>query len=241
MLLKFGSEKNIRSLQAGNFYMKNLQYYIDLEKTSDDESVGDKYEGQMVLQDVKINIFTVDTHEFIAQLSAPVSSIGLGYQNIPVFCMYMLDDRNITSIKQIGEDDIEIKYSFSAEQSEKMRDFGDTVLLIENGNEFVRRISEAAKKENVGFTRDFVKYHDGNSLEQLKEVQSNNLRAAFWKRQKYAYQQEYRYAFHTEAEDFMQLDIGDISDISRIMKTKELLNMELCLHAKGHYSENHEE
>ena len=27
--------------------MKNLKYYVDLEKTTDDEDVGDKYDGQM--------------------------------------------------------------------------------------------------------------------------------------------------------------------------------------------------
>lgn len=46
MLMKFGSEKNLRKLQAGQLYMKNLKYYVDLEKTTDDEDVGDKYDGQ---------------------------------------------------------------------------------------------------------------------------------------------------------------------------------------------------
>ena len=55
MLMKFGSEENLKKLQAGQLYMKNLKYYVDLEKTTDDEAVGDKYDGQMVLQDVKIS------------------------------------------------------------------------------------------------------------------------------------------------------------------------------------------
>ena len=50
MLMKFGSEENLKKLQAGQLYMKNLKYYVDLEKTTDDEDVGDKYDGQMVLQ-----------------------------------------------------------------------------------------------------------------------------------------------------------------------------------------------
>lgn len=70
ILFKFGSEKNLRKLQAGQFYMKNLQYYVDLEKATSDEDVGDMYDGQMMLQDVKISMFTTDTHEFIEQFSA---------------------------------------------------------------------------------------------------------------------------------------------------------------------------
>ena len=77
LLMKFGSEENLKKLQAGQFYMKNLKYYVDLEKTTDDEDVGDKYDGQMVLQDIKINMYTVDTNKFIAQFNAPTASMDL--------------------------------------------------------------------------------------------------------------------------------------------------------------------
>lgn len=32
--------------------MKNLKYYVDLEKTTDDEDVGDKYDGQMLYSQI---------------------------------------------------------------------------------------------------------------------------------------------------------------------------------------------
>ena len=89
ILLKFGKEENLQKLQAGQFYMKNLQYYVDLEKGTSDEDVGDMYDGQMMLQDVKISVFTTDTHEFLGQISAPTASFNLGYLKCPVFCMFM--------------------------------------------------------------------------------------------------------------------------------------------------------
>ena len=46
MLMKFGSEENLKRLQKGQLYMKNLQYYVDLEKATDDEDVGDKYDAK---------------------------------------------------------------------------------------------------------------------------------------------------------------------------------------------------
>lgn len=67
MLMKFGSETNLKKLQAGQLFMKNLKYYVDLEKLTDDEDVGDKYDGQMMLQDVRISMYTVDTNDLIAQ------------------------------------------------------------------------------------------------------------------------------------------------------------------------------
>ena len=73
MLMKFGSEENLKKLQKGQLYMKNLQYYVDLEKTTDDEDVGDKYDGQMVLQDVKITMYDYETGAFVAQMDAPIA------------------------------------------------------------------------------------------------------------------------------------------------------------------------
>ena len=32
--------------------MKKLKYYVDLEKTTDDEDVGDKYDGQMLYSQI---------------------------------------------------------------------------------------------------------------------------------------------------------------------------------------------
>ena len=112
MLMKFVSEENLKKLQAGQLYMKNLKYYVDLEKTTDDEAVGDKYDGQMVLQDVKINMYTVDTHEFIAQFDAPAACMNLGYLECPVFCMFMFDYRNHVE-EHLDGDILTVRYQFT--------------------------------------------------------------------------------------------------------------------------------
>lgn len=141
MLMKFGSEKNLKKLQAGQLYMKNLKYYVDLEKTTDDEDIGDKYDGQMVLQNVKISMYTVDTHEFVAQFDAPAASMNLGYLECPVFCMFMFDYRNHVD-KHIDGDNLTVRYQFTEEQLEKMPNFGDSVLIIKNGDEFINRVKK---------------------------------------------------------------------------------------------------
>lgn len=70
ILLKFGKEENLQKLQAGQFYMKNLQYYVDLEKGTSDEDVGDMYDGQMMLQDVYSQIDGC-TNETVIWLDEP--------------------------------------------------------------------------------------------------------------------------------------------------------------------------
>ena len=223
ILIKFGSQKNIKSLQSGQFYMKRLQYYIDLEKSTSDEMVGDEYEGQMLLTDVKVSLFTHDTHEYLGKIHAPTSSFNLGYSNNPVFCMYMYDFRNYFS-EEIRDELLHIRYGFSSEQYEKIKDFGESALVITNTNEFFNRVDLAFKKRGISYCRDLVSYYDGNIIQHLKEVQANNSRIAFWKRQKYAFQQEYRFFAYTEVADNLTLDIGDISDISQVLTTEQLLN-----------------
>lgn len=223
MLMKFGSEENLKKLQSGQLYMKNLKYYVDLEKTTDDEDIGDQYDGQMVLQDVKISMFTVDTHEFIAQLDAPSASMNLGYLECPVFCMYMFDYRNHVD-EHLEGDNLTVRYQFTEEQLEKMPNFGDSVLIIKNGNEFVNRVKKGLLDAGYGFTRDHVQYYGFNNIEHLKQVQKDNSRIAFWKRDKYKYQQEYRFLIHDFVDDHLSVDIGDISDITDLLKTEDLLN-----------------
>lgn len=224
MLMKFGSEENLKKLQAGQLYMKNLKYYVDLEKTTDDEAVGDKYDGQMVLQDVKISMYTIDTHEFIAQFDASSTSMNLGYLECPVFCMFMFDYRNHVE-EQLNGDTLTVKYQFTEEQLEKMPNFGDSVLIIKNGDEFVSRVGKGLLDAGYGFTRDHVQYSGFNNIEHLKQVQKDNSRIAFWKRDKYAYQQEYRFLVHDFVDDSLSVNIGDISDITDLLKIDELLNI----------------
>ena len=223
ILLKFGKEENLQKLQAGQFYMKNLQYYVDLEKGTSDEDVGDMYDGQMMLQDVKISVFTTDTHEFLGQISAPTASFNLGYLKCPVFCMFMMDYRNHVS-ERLDGDTLTVRYQFTEEQLAKMPSFGDSVLIIKNADEFFNRVKGALLASDIGYSRDFVSYYGFNNVDHLKQIQKDNLRIAFWKRQKYEYQQEYRLVAHTEVDDYLCVEIGDISDTTEIMKTEQLLN-----------------
>lgn len=223
LLMKFGSEENLKKLQAGQLYMKNLKYYVDLEKTTDDEDVGDKYDGQIVLQDIKINMYTVDTNKFISQFNAPTASMDLGYLQCPVFCMFMFDYRNHVEEHLDGEN-LTVKYQFTEEQLKKMPNFGDSVLIIKNGDEFVNRVKKGLLNAGYGFTRDHVQYYAFNNVEHLKQVQKDNSRIAFWKRDKYSYQQEYRFLVHDFVDDYLSVDIGDISDITQSLRTEELLN-----------------
>ena len=180
------------------------------------------YDGQMVLQDVKITMYDYETGAFVAQMDAPIASMNLGYLKCPVFCMFMFDYRNHVEEELTG-DIAKVRYQFTEEQLSRLPNFGSHVLLIKDGNEFVERVKNGLLNAGYGYTRDFVQYHDGNILQHMQEVAKDDMRIAFWKRQKYAYQQEYRILAHAQVEDHLCVDIGDLSDITQLVPTSDLL------------------
>ena len=109
-----------------------------------------------------------------------------------------------------------------------MLSFGDTALAILDTDEFKKRIFEAAQKENMEAHFGKVYYFDesidgGNLIISLLRGMWN---IAFWKRKRYTYQQESRFVFkiNGEKKDHLLLDIGDISDISKVVSAKTILD-----------------
>lgn len=65
---------------------------------------------------------------------------------------------------------------------------------------------------------------DKNCLDRIQDIDKNLNNIAFWKDESYSYQYEYRIAFENKVvDDNFILDIGDISDISKLYNKKELL------------------
>lgn len=94
-LIKFGSEKNMKSLLDGKVFMHNLQYYINLEKEKGDQITGDEYEGKLPVVNVTLSIRNPDTHEEITQISCGKASFDFGMSKYPVYCTLMFDHRNM--------------------------------------------------------------------------------------------------------------------------------------------------
>ena len=98
-------------------------------------------------------------------------------------------------------------------------------MLITDVEKFFARMKNGLNDAGISYTRDRVKYYEGNALEHIKDIQDNNARVGFWKRKKYDYQQEYRFlAFDAMIDDHVIIDIESLSDISRLESTEVILN-----------------
>ena len=120
------------------------------------------------------------------------------------------------------------KFKFTDKQKEKMLSFGDTALIVLDHDEFIRRVEIAAEKAGYKVYFKPVQYYDPtiDGVNMLISLLAGMWNIAFWKRDSYAYQQEVRFVFTPGDEnvDHIELDIGDISDITAIIPAKLALS-----------------
>lgn len=221
LLIKFGEKQNIESLQNGKLYMKNLKYYINREIESGDNTVGDKYDGMFPINDCDFDFYDSETKKKAFSVNKASAVFDLGYTMCPTFCMFLFDRRNITETNLNS-----IKYEFTEEQKIKLKGFGTHALVITNTNSFINRVEKGFLNNKMSVYRNTVKYFKGNELEHLKDIQKDNRKIAFWKRDIYTHQQEYRFfGYDCKVDDHCEIDIGDLRDISQMVEIDNLFDM----------------
>ncbi|MBQ6851162.1 MAG: hypothetical protein IJN77_09005 [Oscillospiraceae bacterium] len=211
-LIKFQNKARIDYFQKGKIYLKSLAYFRKREKDTNDDTVGDLFdamvhtnEGYLVVPELGVCQELTDT------------LIETSFSNCFVFCMF--------SPKIISQ-----KFQFSEDQKRKLLDFGDSALVITDRYAFLQRVAIALKRDGITGYHGHIKYYDETSdnVEYWASLIKNGIKdVAFWKRQKYEYQQEYRFLIEPPVteNDYYELEIGDISDISIILTAQEALNL----------------
>lgn len=210
-LIKFQSKDRINDFRRGIIYMKSLEYYRKREEETGENTLGDRFEAMVHANDGFIIIPELGICEKLSD-----NLLNTSFSNSYVFCMLSLPlDTNT--------------FTFDDVQKEKIADFGDTALLITDRVEFLNRVQKAIMREGLKGYHGMVNYYD-ESLDCVEYwmslIQHGMKQAAFWKRQMYSYQQEYRLLIEqppTE-KDYYILNIGPIEDISVVLDTKQALN-----------------
>ena len=115
ILMKFQNRDKLEMLQNGIMYMKPLQYYIDLEKKSTKKFVADQLEAKT--KGVFNNLKIIDNESDEIFLESPIAqtTLSLGYEKNPVFCMFSFDMRNCSK-EIVHGDKLEYKMAFTEKQ-----------------------------------------------------------------------------------------------------------------------------
>lgn len=212
-LIKFKSSEIIESLRSGKIYLNSLKWFREYENESGDMVVGDSYEGMLHINDGELIIKETGEHQRLNDTILP-TVLSDSY----VFCMTYIDPRND-------------KFEFTDEQKEELVQFGDTALIILDSDAFISRVKKAAEEKGYKIYFNNVHYYDETNdwADIFISLIPGTHNIAFWKRKTYRNQQEFRMVIPVEryTEDHIELDIGNISDISEVFTTQQVLTMQV--------------
>jgi len=197
--------------------MKNLKYFIDLENKMGVKGKGDKLEASLI---------NIKRHElFINGKQVKIDPApGLIYDesilSLPVFCLTIKNYREICIKDKFPEFEYRIDFD-----SKFLDDFQDGelpyLLVIHNIVEFTDRFEKALAKQGIGGHRNIIIYRDKSNFN--IDPQSNLLKldTPFTKDISFEYQKEYRFIIFKPVDDFFEVEIGNIEDISTLVNIRD--------------------
>ena len=234
----FSQKRHADQMRAGLLFARRLKWF----RRTEAGVRADENEGAILYEGAELSVRADDGEWHRLDLSGPVRHNYPAIDNLHVFCMtgFRLEEdaedpwEAIEQIKQQVE-----------ESRSTLDGFGMHAVTLLNGEEFLKRVAQAAEREGIPQWRcEPVEYYDSYPVAVTIQSQPT-FKPVFLKHRSYALEREYRLAFNTETEgdDPLCLDIGDISDISTYGDAGTLSAMEWrvsypCLLCGGRASYN---
>jgi hypothetical protein len=204
--IKFGKEEFLQNLRdEGEIYCNTVDYFRSIE---DKELRGDPLELAVnIVQGVNLEL------KFEGNLIGVAPTVQLREFNSKVngnlFCFYNYD----ASTDWNGE-----QANFKINIDSKNFRFGDSALIILEPREFFTRIKNTLDLEEIPFHLNHIDYYDHKSFQ--------GKLTPFSKSEIFSYQNEVRLFLPGDGSKVKQFKIGNISDISVLMKTSDLAKLQ---------------
>ena len=217
LLVKFFKKQEYaNAFVNGKLRANKLPVFKD-SQNNDDSGRIDPYEGTTSwLQPSKIQL-VINGRNMTNDLAGP-TQIQLNWLNeFHIVCLHAVHTGNLDE-QNLSNDNIE-DLRRELRISDECFTLGDHAVVVFNVPEFIRRMTDAAKAKNYQMARKLVKYFDPETA----HFDFHDGESIFWKQDHLSHQREFRFAFYTGLNDeFLCLDIGDLSDITWELKSTEL-------------------
>ncbi|MBN6885362.1 hypothetical protein ACUXCC_000499 [Cytobacillus horneckiae] len=226
MYVKFLKKEYLDDLLNGTIYMKNFNYFIELEKKTKEKGQGDKLEVSHVVRSTRVKLIDPKTGMVIATSSSgEMVERYRGTEKMPLFCLTHFQSSDFV-ITKVENEIITAKIDISLEDQILFEEtFGDTAVILTN--EFTDRMIESSNKLDLGIAIGDVRYQDYKyySATRKQEFDELSVNILFWKDNFFKQQREVRFILTKKSVDeYYKLNIGDIRDKSKVTSTKELLS-----------------
>lgn len=206
---------------AGKLFMNRLSYFRDIERAGER---ADRHEATaMWLQPHHLSI-TFENHPQLnigpQDLASPISVTFDSHDDLHIFCMSAMqtDFEFVDGKFDLPEDDVR-KLKDQLEFSDRCLSLGDIAVVV-RVDEFINRFKRAVNKRGLRFATGLVEYYDPETFHGKFTVEE----VPFRKRLEFSHEREFRIVIdsRTTGRDALEVEIGDISDISARMPSASL-------------------
>lgn len=218
---KADKAKHADAFIAGKLFMNRLSYFRDIERAGER---ADRHEATaMWWQPHHLSIEFKDHPELNIgpqDLAGPLSVTFDYHDDLHIFCMSAMqtDFEFVDGKFELPEDDVP-KLKGQLEFSDLCLSLGDIAVVV-RVDEFIGRFKRAMNKRSLRFAMGLVEYYDPETFHgkfSLREI-------PFRKRLEFNHEREFRIVVDnkTSGRDALEIEIGDISDISAKMPSASI-------------------
>lgn len=220
LLFKISTKERLNKMQNGLIYMNSLDYFASLEDSSNVmDTRADPHENIHAI----IRSSDSSNIKYKMQLDCIDYKIDLG-ENAVISAKYdNTKNTVIFSMGCLGYDENGVIYGETNEGvilSEKFKEFGDHILIIENPAEFTKRYFNATQRKRGLYKPKYI--HNGLGRVKYISIYSySGPLGTYSKDIRFDWQMEFRLAVGAKdsvlnSNGALELYIGDISDITKI-------------------------
>lgn len=195
-MCKIGEHQHVVQLQRnGIVFMNTLKYFWEIE---DGGLRGDKLDGvNHMANGLHAEVRTPDGKLIPADITSwTLQARPAEPEKINLFCMYAIHS-------EIDAPSIDPRAT----------KFGESSLVMTQPNEFMSRLAAAARELGRSFDANLVNYVPNHYVGDV---------GLFSKTDHFAYQSEWRFAMFHGSGNPITLELGDLSDISMLIESREL-------------------
>ncbi|MHC8309953.1 hypothetical protein ACYZUC_10105 [Pseudomonas sp. GT1P32] len=218
-------------IQTGEMFCKTIGQFKRIEG---DVARGDQFEAPSDwhqpdrIKSLTISFKTPDGEEKsfpIEELAGPLVMQSTAHDRLNAFCMYAVTVPDFEESYETEEERLRAVEKINsmlkehARLGEEMLSLGEHAVLIIKVEDFIDKVSKAAKSEGYSSWRGLVDYFDPETFHgSFREVES-----VFKKRNIYSYQKEFRFVFDSsKPEGAKKLHAGPLDGIAFKLKTSEI-------------------
>ena len=232
LLFRGGSFSRLSEFQKGKMYMNSVAFFSGMKDENATALRKDVLEKNYFK--VHSQIGGKQVGEFFVEVNGEQVSLGPDAvlhvdlpspANIFIFCMGALADGLDGTIP--GEQQGKVTLS------DRFVEFGDHVLVVKNNMEFSKRLSAAITSNPNLYSSPF--FEGGHGQVDYVDMSSHNgIVGIFRKDLEYSWQREYRFCIGANSEVLnsegaLELDIGDLSDITSIVPVGHFASQTITL------------